>query len=78
MAGIALRTRTVVLDTVYTPDQTRLLRDALACGCRVIPGSEMFISQAAAQFALWHQRAAPLGVLRTALAAAGRGGRRRG
>ncbi|MEO5864039.1 MAG: shikimate dehydrogenase, partial [Nitrospiraceae bacterium] len=42
-----------VMDIVYNPRDTQLLKDAKAAGCRVIPGLEMFLHQAAAQFELW-------------------------
>ncbi len=48
----------VVLDSVYTPSNTRLLQDARACGCAVVEGIEMFVHQAARQFEFWHGCAA--------------------
>lgn len=39
-----------VFDLVYTPRDTPLLQAALAAGCFVIPGTEMFIHQLAEQF----------------------------
>lgn len=39
-----------VFDLVYTPSETPLLRAAAAAGCTTIPGTEMFIRQACAQF----------------------------
>ena len=39
-----------VFDLVYTPRDTPLLQAALAAGCSVIPGTEMFIHQLAEQF----------------------------
>ena len=44
---------TVVLDMVYQPRQTRLLRDVEAAGGVAIPGSEMFLTQASAQVELF-------------------------
>ena len=70
MADIQLSPATVVMDTIYTPPQTRLLREAAERGCRVISGTEMFIGQAAAQYESWHERTAPVSVLRAALASA--------
>jgi len=63
----ALRPGLVVLDTVYHPAETRLAREAAARGARAVSGVEMFLSQAAAQFALWHGRKAPLDAMRAAL-----------
>jgi len=56
-----------VMDIVYNPRDTQLLKDAKAAGCRVIPGLEMFLHQAAAQFELWTNQAAPADVMRTVL-----------
>jgi shikimate dehydrogenase len=56
-----------VMDIVYNPRDTRLLKDAKAAGCRTIPGLEMFLHQAAAQFELWTNQAAPTDVMRAVL-----------
>ena len=58
-----------VMDIVYNPRDTRLLKEAKAAGCRVIPGIEMFLHQAAAQFELWSNQAAPTDVMRAVLEA---------
>jgi 3-dehydroquinate dehydratase/shikimate dehydrogenase len=42
-----------VMDTVYTPEQTPLIREAASRGARVIPGTAMFLRQAAMQFERW-------------------------
>jgi 3-dehydroquinate dehydratase / shikimate dehydrogenase len=57
----------VVFDSVYNPLETRLLREAKAAGCTVIPGSELFINQAARQFELWTGEPAPTDVMREVL-----------
>ena len=56
-----------VMDIVYNPRDTQLLKDAKAAGCRTIPGLEMFLHQAAAQFELWTNQAAPADVMRSVL-----------
>jgi shikimate dehydrogenase len=56
-----------VMDIVYNPRDTQLLKDAKARGCRTIPGLEMFLYQAAAQFELWTNQAAPAEVMRAVL-----------
>jgi shikimate dehydrogenase len=43
----------VVLDGIYNPGKTKLLIEAEKNGCTIIPGTEMFIHQAAEQFKLW-------------------------
>jgi shikimate dehydrogenase len=53
----------VVLDAVYDPEETRLLRDARARGARVVPGKWMLVYQAALQLQLWTGREAPAEVL---------------
>lgn len=54
----------VVFDVVYTPLETRMLRDATSKGCRVISGVEMFINQAALQFERFTGESAPVEVMR--------------
>ena len=56
-----------VMDIVYNPRETRLLTEAKAAGCRTIPGLEMFLHQAAAQFELWTNQTAPTDVMRRVL-----------
>lgn len=53
----------VVMDIVYRPLETRLLREARSRGCRVIDGLRMLIHQGAAQFELWTGRPAPVEVM---------------
>ena len=62
-----LHTGLTVMDIVYNPRDTQLLKDAKARGCRTIPGLEMFLHQAAAQFELWTYHAAPADVMRAVL-----------
>jgi len=45
-----LRKEMTVFDLVYTPAETPLIAAARKTGCHVIPGTEMFVRQAAAQF----------------------------
>lgn len=56
-----------VMDIVYNPRETQLLKDAKRAGCKTIPGLEMFLHQAAAQFELWTNRPAPVDVMRQVL-----------
>jgi shikimate dehydrogenase len=57
----------VVMDIVYAPLETRLLREAAAHGCRTIDGLKMLQYQGAAQFTLWTNRPAPHAAMRAAL-----------
>ena len=56
-----------VMDIVYNPLETRLLREAKAAGCKTIRGLEMFLNQAVAQFELWTGKPAPADLMRTVL-----------
>lgn len=56
-----------VMDIVYNPRETRLLKDAKRAGCVTIPGLEMFLHQAVAQFELWTNQPAPADVMRAVL-----------
>lgn len=62
-----LSPRLTVMDIVYNPRETRLLRDAKAAGCTTIPGLEMFLHQAVAQFELWTGHTAPVERMRAIL-----------
>lgn len=62
-----LHSRLTVMDIVYNPRETRLLKDAKRAGCKVIPGLEMFLHQAAAQCELWTGQPAPVDVMRAIL-----------
>lgn len=57
----------VVMDIVYSPWETRLLREAQAAGCRVVDGLTMLLYQGVIQFELWTGEAAPVAVMRRIL-----------
>lgn len=57
----------VVMDIVYAPLATRLLREAAASGCEVIDGLAMLLYQGVAQFELWTGRSAPVEVMQNVL-----------
>lgn len=59
----------VVMDIVYNPLKTRLLKDAEAAGCTVIDGLAMFVYQGAFQFELWTGKTAPTDIMREAVLA---------
>lgn len=60
----------VVLDMVYRPLETALLRGAAERGCVTVPGLEMFLLQAAEQYRLWFDREPPMEPMRSAALAA--------
>jgi 3-dehydroquinate dehydratase/shikimate dehydrogenase len=57
----------IVLDMVYNPLRTALIKRAREQGKTVVLGLEMFIEQAAAQFELWTKLPAPRAVMRNAV-----------
>ena len=59
---------TVLLDALYHPWPTPLASSAGAAGCRVVPGSELLLAQAARQFVLFTGVPAPVPAMRAALA----------
>jgi 3-dehydroquinate dehydratase/shikimate dehydrogenase len=57
----------IVLDMVYNPHQTLLLKHAAEQGRTVIHGIEMLLEQAFCQFEIWTGEAAPRSVMQAAL-----------
>ena len=64
----AIAAGSVVMDAVYEPEVTRLLRDADARGARCLSGRWMLIHQAAEQLRIWTGREAPIEVMAEAFA----------
>lgn len=58
-----------VLDAVYSPVETRLLREAAAAGATTVDGAWMLLYQGVAAFERWTGRAAPVAVMNEALRA---------
>lgn len=59
---VALDERVVVMDTVYSPRETPMLRHATEQGARTVDGLAMFVAQAAAQFESWTSSPPPTGL----------------
>jgi shikimate dehydrogenase len=57
----------VVMDIVYAPLETRLLREAKAAGCHTIDGLAMLLHQGMEQFKLWTGMTPPELIMRAAL-----------
>jgi len=57
----------LVMDLVYRPLQTKLLRMAASRGIRTISGIEMFLAQGIAQWELWMGSRAPEAAMRAAV-----------
>lgn len=62
-----LKEGTVVMDIIYNPLETKLLRMARDRGCLTINGLPMFIYQGAEQFKLWFGLEAPVRVMTRAV-----------
>jgi len=62
-----LRPDLAVMDLVYRPSPTRLVRAALAAGAQANGGAGMLLTQAVLSFELWTQRHAPVAVMAEAL-----------
>lgn len=59
----------IVMDIVYAPLETKLLRQAKEAGCRTINGLAMLLYQGVAQFERWTGHEAPVEVMRQQLLA---------
>lgn len=64
----ALDSFRVVMDIVYAPLQTALLKEAANRGAQCINGLEMLLYQGVEQFERWTGREAPVAIMRQALA----------
>ena len=58
---------TLVMDMIFNPPQTPLLRAAKANGCSVCNGLPMLLYQGILAFELWTGRSAPIEIMRAAL-----------
>ncbi|WP_028579535.1 shikimate dehydrogenase [Desulfogranum japonicum] len=62
-----LRYFQVVMDIVYAPLETQLLKDAREQGCKTIDGLAMLLFQGVEQFSLWTGQKPPVQLMRQAL-----------
>ena len=62
VAGL-LSPSTLVVDLVYNPPETSLLRRATTVGARVLGGLPMLVYQGADAFRIWTGREAPVEVM---------------
>jgi shikimate dehydrogenase len=74
VAAAHLRPDSVVMDAVYEPERTRLLRDAAERGARPLEGKWMLVYQAADQLEAWSGQSAPIDVMAEAFDRAGQQG----
>ena len=59
-----------VLDAVYAPIETRLLREAAAAGATTVDGAWMLLFQGVEAFEIWTGESAPVDAMNAALRAA--------
>src|SRR3989344_4475417 len=57
----------IVFDLIYSPPETKLLKEAKEAGCKTINGFRMLVLQAAKQFELWHKKPAPIELMQKIL-----------
>lgn len=62
-----LRPELTVMDIVYDPLETQLIKDAKAVGAKVVYGTEMLVFQGAASFQIWCGHSAPVNIMREAI-----------
>jgi len=67
VAKAFLKNVPAVMDIVYSPLETRLLKEAKQLGCKTVNGTYMLLFQGVAQFELWTGRKAPVDVMREIL-----------
>jgi 3-dehydroquinate dehydratase/shikimate dehydrogenase len=60
----------IVMDLIYRPEKTQLLKLAARKGLAIVSGLEMFLAQGIAQWELWIKRSAPGAPMRRAVLAA--------
>jgi len=62
-----LRPDLCVMDIVYNPIETKLVKDARLMGAKVVSGIEMLVFQGAASFEIWTDHQAPVKVMKEAV-----------
>lgn len=65
-----LKKEMVVMDIVYNPIKTRLLKEAEDLGCITVNGASMFVYQGVAQFEIWTGKKAPVDIMRKSVLSA--------
>jgi shikimate 5-dehydrogenase len=60
----------IVMDLIYRPERTKLLKMAASKGIATVSGVEMFVAQGVAQWELWMGQRAPAAAVRRAVVTA--------
>ncbi|MEC7879581.1 MAG: shikimate dehydrogenase [Actinomycetota bacterium] len=63
----SIHRRQTIVDLIYHPLETELLKNASSIGARTINGIGMLVHQAALQYTLWTQKDAPLEIMQSAV-----------
>jgi len=64
LEDVKFRKKHLIMDLVYTPRETKLLKTAADAGATTLSGLEMFLHQGAAAFHLWTGQSMPLDIVR--------------
>jgi shikimate dehydrogenase len=67
IAADVLSKELTVMDIIYNPVETQLLRNAKRLGCKTVDGVEMFVHQGAESLKIWLDVKPPLDVMRKAV-----------
>ena len=70
-----IRPNTTVMDIIFAPAVTQLMKEAAAAGCTVVPGTRMIMHQAMKQFTLYTGVPAPAEIYESVLKATLESGR---
>ena len=60
----------IVMDLIYRPQRTELLKIAAKKGIATVSGLDMFLAQGSAQWEIWMEKRAPEAAMRRAVLAA--------
>jgi len=63
----SLRPKMIVMEVIYTPLKTKIIRDAQEIGATTITGDRMLLYQGASAFELWTSQKAPFNIMKKAL-----------
>lgn len=67
LPAAVLKPSMIVMDAIYNPRETRLLKEARRIGCRTIDGVDMFVAQGAMQCEWWTGQPAPVALMTSAV-----------
>lgn len=62
-----MKSELCVMDTVYSPLETELLKNAKSAGAKTVSGVDMLVHQGAASFEIWTKQPAPIQTMKQAV-----------